>query len=159
MCDYSLHGIHSRTAVAGEPLQVHRFPTGSIGLASPNDLQPPEQRPANLWQTIKGWLGLEQRPAIPCVCLPSGAHLVLREIPDSLRQKLGVEEEEEVTFVQLTPTPPGYRDAVRFSNGKELLLQHLPKGLQVDVLRLSGSDEPEPELLPDALRKAPAHVM
>ena len=36
MCDYSLAGIPNRLAVEGEELAVHRFPTGSIGLASPS---------------------------------------------------------------------------------------------------------------------------
>jgi hypothetical protein len=153
MCDYSLHNIRTRKAVEGEPLQVHRFPTGSLGLASPNDLQPrvkkgasetPEQSPAKWWQAIKNWFEVEPAPEVPAVCVSPGTQLILREIPSAVRQKFDVKEEEMVTFVQLNPTPSGYRDAIRFSNGKELLLQRLPKGLQVDVLRLSGSDEPEP---------------
>lgn len=34
MCDYSLAHFRSRLAVEGEPLVVHRFPSGSRGLAS-----------------------------------------------------------------------------------------------------------------------------
>ena len=34
MCDYSLTGIPNRLAVEGEELVVHRFRTGSLGLAS-----------------------------------------------------------------------------------------------------------------------------
>ena len=40
MCDYSLGGLPNRLAVEGEELIVHRFPTQSIGLASPADLEP-----------------------------------------------------------------------------------------------------------------------
>jgi hypothetical protein len=152
MCDYSLNDIRSRAAVEGEPLQVYRFSTGSLGLASPNDLQPREQKPAGLWQAIKDWLGIEDGPPIPCVCVPPGARLILREIPSAFRQKLNVGEEEEVTFVQLPPTPPGYRDGIRFDNGKDLVLQRLPKGLKLDVLTLPGSDE----LKPDEPREAAA---
>ena len=39
MCDYSLCGIPNRLAVEGEALVVHRFLTGSMGLASRADLQ------------------------------------------------------------------------------------------------------------------------
>ena len=35
MCNYSLAGLPSRLAVEGEQLVVHRFPTGTLGLASP----------------------------------------------------------------------------------------------------------------------------
>jgi hypothetical protein len=34
MCDYSLAGVPNRLAVEGEELQVHRFPTGALGLTS-----------------------------------------------------------------------------------------------------------------------------
>ena len=150
MCDYSLHNIQSRTAVEGEPLRVYGFPMGSLGLASPNDLRPLEQKPTGLWQAFKNWLGGDNGSAIPCVCVPPGSRLILREIPAALQKKLKVGEEEEVTFVQLLPTPPGYRDAVRFNNGEELLLQRLPKGLQLDVLSIPGFEEPKPEPLLDA---------
>jgi hypothetical protein len=39
MCDYSLTTLSSRPAQEGERLLVCRFPTGSIGLASPVDLK------------------------------------------------------------------------------------------------------------------------
>jgi hypothetical protein len=39
MCDYSLMGIPNRLAVEREELVTHRFPTSSIGFASPEDLQ------------------------------------------------------------------------------------------------------------------------
>ena len=36
MCDYSLMAVPNRLAQEGEDLVTHRFPTGSLGLASPN---------------------------------------------------------------------------------------------------------------------------
>ena len=39
MCDYSLHGIKNRLANEGEQLFIHRFHTGSKGLASVTDLR------------------------------------------------------------------------------------------------------------------------
>ena len=40
MCDYSLQGLPNRLAGEGEQLVTHRFPTQSIGLASPWKLLP-----------------------------------------------------------------------------------------------------------------------
>ena len=48
---------------------------------------------------------------------------------------------EEVTFVEQSAETFTYRDAVRFSNGWEILLQDLRCGQRVDVLSLSGVDE------------------
>jgi hypothetical protein len=61
MCDYSLCGIPNRLAIEGEELVVHRFRTGSLGLASPADLQMRERlRGAALgttfWQRLKSGL-------------------------------------------------------------------------------------------------------
>ena len=42
MCDYSLMAIPNRLAEEGEDLVAHRFPTGSVGLASPRDLHMPD---------------------------------------------------------------------------------------------------------------------
>lgn len=39
MCDYSLHGIKNRLATEGEQLFIHKFHTGSKGLASVTDLK------------------------------------------------------------------------------------------------------------------------
>ena len=47
---------------------------------------------------------------------------------------------EEVIFVQLSATAYEYRDAVRFMNGREILLQKLRCGQQVDVLGLASGD-------------------
>jgi hypothetical protein len=47
---------------------------------------------------------------------------------------------EEVTFAQLSATPYQFRDAVRFGNGREMLLQKLQCGQRVEVLSLSAGD-------------------
>jgi hypothetical protein len=39
MCDYSLMAIPNRSAVSGEELVIHRFETGSVGLASAFNLR------------------------------------------------------------------------------------------------------------------------
>ena len=39
MCDYSLHAVKNRLANEGEQLFIHKFHTGSKGLASVTDLR------------------------------------------------------------------------------------------------------------------------
>src|SRR5713226_9230007 len=112
MCDYSLAGIPNRLAVEGEELVVHRFPTGSIGLASP--CASVSRRSA------------KQNPA---VCVPPGSRLILHDIPERLQHDLAVGPIEEVTFVQLSATPYQFRDAVRFQNGRAVRLQDLSEGM------------------------------
>ena len=133
MCDYSLAGIPSRLAVEGEQLVVHRFPTGSIGLASP-------------CTSVSRWWSAKQTPA---VCVPPGARLILHDVPERLQHDLAVGPIEEVTFVQLSATPFQFRDAVRFTNGREIRLQELSEGMRVQVLKMSlpedSSFEPDRE--------------
>ena len=121
MCDYSLAGIPNRLAAEGEELVVHP-PTGALGLASP--IMPLSR----LWSA----------KATPAVCVPPGARLFLRNIPVGLQREFGVREAEEVTFVQQNAEAYRYRDAVRFQNGREILLQRLKCGQRVDVLDLSS---------------------
>jgi hypothetical protein len=68
MCDYSLAGIPNRLAVEGEELVVHRFPTNSMGLASPC--------------ASVSWWSAKQNPA---VCVPPGARLILHDVPERLQ--------------------------------------------------------------------------
>jgi hypothetical protein len=76
----------------------------------------------------------------PAACVPPGARLRLRDIPEHLRQKYSVGMTEGVTFVQLSATPYQYRDAVHFNNGWETRLQELEEGMRADVLPLSSRD-------------------
>jgi len=145
MCDYSLHALPNRLAVEGEQLLLHRYPTGTLGLASPSDLltpaEPPDQARTGWWSRVKSWLSLSGMKPIPAVCVPPGAQLVLRDIPQYLQQQLGVGDEEEVTFTQSSADAYSYRDAVRFNNGREVLLQKLAVGQRVDVLCLTPVKE------------------
>ena len=150
MCDYSLHTQPNRLAIEGERLIVHRFSRGSIGLASPSDLQDAKPQPWWSWTTIKTWFQIHEAELRPicAVCVPPGARLVVREIPENLQQEFKVSEAEQVTSVQLSADEYTYRDAVRFSNGSKLLLQKLHPGQRVDVLRLSP-DEAQLERHPE----------
>ncbi len=128
MCDYSLAGIPNRLAAEGEQLMVYRFPTGALGLTSP--------------KTGHWLLWSKQTPA---VCVPPGARLLLGDIPKSLQRQFDVQASEEVTFVQLSAEAYQYRDAVRFSNGCEVLLQCLRCGQHVEVLSLCSGESREEE--------------
>src|SRR5262249_17491299 len=105
--------------------------TGTLGLA-PALLQP----------------GADFSPgSIPAVCVPPGARLLLRDIPERIQQALNVGPVEEVTFGEQSADAFRYRDAVRFGNGRETLVQQLACGQSVFVLRLDGAECEEGELL------------
>src|SRR5215472_17616430 len=141
MCDYSLQGLPNRLAVDGEELVTHRFPTGSIGMASPGDIasrsapQPETTCRQPWWLAVKRWLTLPpELNGLPAVCIPPGTRLRMNRIPETLRKDLALDAIEDVTFVQLTAEPFQYRDAVRFANGKQLLLQSVREGVRLTVL-------------------------
>jgi hypothetical protein len=129
MCDYSLAHFPNRLAVEGEQLVVHRFSSGTLGLVS----------------ACPSWKQIVFRASTRAVCVPPGAGLLLRDIPRPLRWRFGVHEIEEVTFVEQSAEAFSYRDAVRFGNGREILLQHLRCGQRVDVLRLTSEDPGQDE--------------
>jgi hypothetical protein len=142
MCDYSLFAVPNRLAEEQEDLVAHRFPTGSMGLASPADLRRDLHSPAGptFWARIRQWfLPVASKP-VPAVCIPPGARLKLSRVPVTLQQQCSVSDSEEVTFTQLSASSYAYRDAIRFENGKTVLLQDLPEGLTVRVLSLATVD-------------------
>ena len=151
MCDYSLHTYPNRLAADGENLVVHRFGAGSLGLASPADLIPvlkANKNGGNFWSQVKTWFQgrnprWEAEKRVPAVCIPPGARLVLWDIPKNLQRDLGVGEVEEVQFIQITAEVNTYRDAVRFKNCRQALLQQLREGQHVQVLSI-GVEEFEP---------------
>lgn len=153
MCDYSLHAFPNRLAVEGEELVVHRFGGTSLGLASPADVRSagPEircTRPLRFWSwaSIKAWFAAQREldKPVPAVCVPPGARLILQDIPKSLQRELGVGEIEEVKFVETTAEINTYRDAVRFSNCSQVLLQALREGQRVTVLQLDSAEVEAP---------------
>ena len=124
MCDYSLAHFPNRLAVKGEQLVIHKFASQTMGLA-------PIRR--SLKQILFP-------PAVPAICVPPGARLFLRDMPEHLQQSLNVDAVEEVIFVQKSAESFIYRDAVRFSNGEEVLIQCLRPGQRVDVLSICGTE-------------------
>jgi hypothetical protein len=121
MCDYSLEAYRSRPAEEGEKLILERFPSGSMGFTT--------------------------GPACDlAVCVPAERHLLLQGIGDTVRDICGVGAVEEVVMTRLLEGGP-YKDAVRFSNGVEILLQRLNPGLVAVVV---GSPEARVEVAAEA---------
>jgi hypothetical protein len=160
MCDYSLMAVPNRLAVSGEDLVVHRFEAGSVaGLASPCDLrnrQAYRKAPRHgFWARLKDFFEPPPAPAIAAVCIPPGARLLVQDIPARLRREYGFREEaEEVVFTQVTAAVNTFRDAIRFQNGVELLLQSLDSGQRVRVLDLSSAEDQYPYPVPNRAQHA-----
>ncbi len=152
MCGYSLQGLPSCLSAEGEELVAHRFLTSTIGFISPHEAQAiaearAAQKRSGYWATIKGLFSVETGPSATAVRIPPGARLWLQDMPERLQREFGVGPNEEVTFTQLTAQPYAYRDAVQFSNGREVLLQKLELGQRAVVLRLALAEEvAEPEI-------------
>jgi hypothetical protein len=138
MCDYSLMGVPNRLAREGEDLVVHEFRTGSRGLTPSTSVTNTDTQ--TRYGFVKRLFG-NLEPERVAVCIPPGARLLLSDIAEDVRKSFAVGASEEVTFTQLTATANTYRDAVRFANGREMLLQRLNKGQRVRVLQLSFAEE------------------
>jgi hypothetical protein len=144
MCDYSLMAIPNRLAAKGEQLVAHKFRSGTTGLVSQEEFKAwRAARPVRLWEKIKDCFSADAGPA-PVVCIPPGARLRLENIPGCLRQQFGLDVSEEATFTQLSADENRHRDGLRFSSGATMLLQLLPEGQIVTVLRCSSAEDFEP---------------
>src|SRR5215471_2443597 len=145
MCDYSLMAVPNRLAQEGEELVTYRFPTGSLGLASPPDVARTASAatPAKkgFFVMLKEFFNPPVACQVPAVCIPPGARLRVQNIPQRLQHTLGISGCEEVTFTQLSAAANTYRDALHFSNGRDLRLQELREGMLVQVLDLSCAEE------------------
>lgn len=162
MCDYSLMAVPNRLANESEDLVVHRFPTGSLGMASPCDLKRvadtpiPERR--SFWSGVKEFFNPPKSEPVAAVCIPPGARLQLQDIPTRLQHELGVGAVEDVTFTQITAAVNSYRDAVRFANGREIRLQELREGQRVKVLDLTMAEDLDLETLREERAEFPFRV-
>ena len=151
MCDYSLMAVPNRLAQENEELVVHRFPTGSLGLASPLEVK--QAAPARgarrktFWQAALEFFNPPRTEPVAAVCIPPGARLHLQDIPVRVQHELGIGPVEDVTVTQISAAVNSYRDAVRFSNGREVRLQELREGQRVRVLDLSVAEELDLERL------------
>lgn len=148
MCDYSLMHLPNRLAADGEVLMTHKFPNGSIGLATPAEVQAARtaacQSQPGFRSLLRKWFWITPKVPVVCaVCVPPGACLRLYGIPEEVQRAEGVSAREEVTFTEVTAAQNHYRDAVRFVNGREVLLQKLGPGVGAQVLSVSLVESPE----------------
>jgi hypothetical protein len=96
MCDYSLLAIPNRLAVEGEPLVVHRFQTGAMGLAPAAEIAAPATelhvptRREGWWSALKTCFAPRPAKVVCAVCIPPGARLLLRDIPERLQREYQV---------------------------------------------------------------------
>ena len=116
MCDYSLEAYRSQPAAVDERYVLVRFPSGSKGFT-----------------TDPG--------CMTAVCMMADTTMRLEGIAPELQLALGVGETEEVTMTRLDIGP--YRDAVRFANGQEVVLQRLNAGVLATVLGMHSGIERE----------------
>jgi hypothetical protein len=148
MCDYSLMTVPNRLAEGGEELIIRKFPSGSRGFASLQDLRKANESPIpvrlGFWSALKQKIAGRPGPSIPAVCVPPGARLMLREIPTHHQRDWDIGPFEEATFTEVTASTNTYRDALLFQNGRRVLLQKLDEGQRAKVLDLSSSDAAEP---------------
>jgi hypothetical protein len=147
MCDYSLMGVPNRLAVPGDDLVVHRFEAGVLGMVAPFDIEARREgsKKEAFWPKLKQFF--KQEPDVPAVCIPPGSRLIVRDIPQELQRTCGLANHiGEAVFTQLTVEACAFRDAVRFNNGTEILLQSFAEGQRVRVLSVSSDEEEtEPE--------------
>ena len=147
MCDYSLNEFPNRLAKEGENLILCRFPTGSMGFTSlpeyerqeawvKNELEKSGDVASWFGGMIRRWKARKGCTPLTAVCLPPGSKLQFMNVPQRLQKELGVGEVETVTFTQTSYEAYTYRDAVRFANGKVLLLIRLSEHMRAKVLSL-----------------------
>lgn len=146
MCDYSLMGVPNRLATEGEDLFVHRFPTGSMGLtasrvSSPVECSTNQAAKRGFWTVMKEWFTNEGPQQAVAACIPPGARLLVRDIPEDVQHSFKSGPTELVTFTQLSAAENAHRDAIRLHSGAEILLQRLREGQRVRVLQLSAVAE------------------
>ncbi len=91
---------------------------------------------------FKAFLGVPEAGKV-AVCIPPGARVLLLDVPPDVQKAQGVSREAEVTFTQLSAQAYEHRDAIRFDNGHERLLQLLDQGRRIRMLRLDPAGEAE----------------
>jgi hypothetical protein len=148
MCDYSLMNLQNRLADEGEILITHKFSNGAIGFVSPEELrnaQPPSLCvPSGFWSKAKAWFTSPARTAVTAVCIPPGARLKVQSIAENVRSVLDTAPGEVVVFTQITAACNQFRDALRTGGKREVILQSVGEGLQVQVVSLALADETQP---------------
>src|SRR5918995_4520619 len=98
-----------RPAAMGEQYTLHRFRSGTLGFVEPAD-------------------------CTTAVCLPAGARLRLQGISGRLQQTFSLGAAPEAVMMRFPYGAGVHRDGLRFTNGRELLLQGLNPGVSAVLL-------------------------
>ena len=154
MCDYSLFEFPNRLAREGEELVTYRFPSGSVGLASPVELENARSKESAQDKTARnGFLEAvtnhfelaryrpANRPSVCAICVPPGARLILKDIPAQMQKGLGLRPEEGGKFIETSAEPYRHRDAIQLANGRVIPLQNLREWQRVEILSLVPAGE------------------
>jgi hypothetical protein len=131
MCDYSLELYRSRPAVQEEQYTLRRFPSGTMGFMAARDCE-------------------------TAVCIPADAHLRLEGIGEAVQQAYAVGAVEDAVMIRMDGTAFAHRDAVRFANGREVLLQSLNAGIAATVIDFVPSSVTIPKA---EVRHSPADLV
>jgi hypothetical protein len=99
----------SRPAREGEIYVTIRFPSGSIGMASPGD-------------------------CTTAVCVSHGTRLRLENLPAEIQETLAVTAVEDIVFTRLENGL--HHDGVKFANGAEMPLHRMGVGVLVSLIDL-----------------------
>ncbi len=158
MCDYSLYEFPNRLAREGEELVTYRFLTGSLGLASPAELENAQSKASaqdkpsgsGLWAAATNHFDLlhcrpSDRPSVCAICVPPGASLMLQGISAPMQKDLDLRPDEGGTFIETSIHVYRHRDAIEFANGAVVSLQDLQEGQRIKVLSLAPLGEPVEE--------------
>lgn len=136
MCDYSLYTFSNRLACDGEELVANRFSSGCIGFICVSDATGEDGRRTLLginWRQLKSWFFPRRHDGPSAVCIPPGTEIRLVSLDPEFRMRLGLDETEDATFIQVSAEAFAYRDGLQFRNGKRILLQELREGQRVLV--------------------------
>jgi hypothetical protein len=135
MRDFSLQGVRERLAVKGEILVTYRFRTGSIGLVSPVEIAAAK---LSIWKRL---LHPGLRPGEnAAVRVSPGTRLRVNPVRDQICGEFDVSAMEDVTFVELSAEACRYRHAIRFRNGRHVLLQRFGEGVSFKVIADGSND-------------------
>ena len=138
MCDYSLYAIPNRLAEDGEQVVLHRFGSGTIGFASVKDVPRKEAHCLTGWQSlcagVKAFLLPRSGPTAPAVCMPPATRLMVTDVPSDVQRVHRIHSGDTVVTTEITSQSYSYRDALLLPNGKCVLLQDLPEGIEAVVL-------------------------
>jgi hypothetical protein len=154
MCDYSLYEFPNRLAREGEELVTYRFPTGSMGLVSPVELENAQSKASaqdkpsgsGRWAAAMNHFDLLQcrpsdQPSVCAICVPPGASLILKDISPLMQRDLGLGPQEGGKFIETSIEVLRHRDAIQLTNGRVIPLQSLCDGQRIKVLSLVPVEE------------------